>query len=248
MQKFDRLRVAKAYEAVSDAIEREILSGGLEIGDPLPTETELAEQFGVNRHTVREGIRVLEQGGLVRREAGRRLFVARPDHRRLAPQASRALLMQQVSFRELWEVALNLELCAMDVLARVPGRGFLADLEENVRASERALARGESLTELDVAFHAILSDATGNRALQLAREPISQLLYPSLTRLFRHPKTRDRSPRRIVEAHRRICDALKADDLALAREWMRKHMADFRGGYEFAGLDLDGRVTSHDFD
>ncbi|UUY06381.1 winged helix-turn-helix domain-containing protein [Svornostia abyssi] len=34
-------------------------------GDPLPSERVLAEQFGINRHAVREAIKRLQQAGLV---------------------------------------------------------------------------------------------------------------------------------------------------------------------------------------
>ena len=64
-QVFRRMRIAPAYKAVSAEIERIILSGALEPGAPLPTEQELAQQFGVNRSTVREAIRQVEQEGLV---------------------------------------------------------------------------------------------------------------------------------------------------------------------------------------
>ena len=99
------------------AAGRAILEGRLRTGETLPTETDLASKFGVTRHTVREGIRVLEQTGFVKREAGRRLFVSLPRHDELAPRSSRALLMQKVTFRELWEVALQLEVCAADLAA-----------------------------------------------------------------------------------------------------------------------------------
>ena len=44
---FERLEVVPAYKTVCEAIEREIMSGRLGPGDQLPTETELAEQFGL---------------------------------------------------------------------------------------------------------------------------------------------------------------------------------------------------------
>ena len=65
---FKRIEVAPAYQKVADAIEREIVNGRIKPDDPIGTESELVQQFGVNRSTVREGIRVLEESGLIRRD------------------------------------------------------------------------------------------------------------------------------------------------------------------------------------
>lgn len=51
---------------VHEALRRDILEGKLEVGSPLPSERALAEQFGVNRHAIREALKRLEQAGLVR--------------------------------------------------------------------------------------------------------------------------------------------------------------------------------------
>jgi DNA-binding FadR family transcriptional regulator len=51
---------------VHDALRRQILSGELAPGDRIPSERVLAEEFGVNRHAVREALKRLEQAGLVR--------------------------------------------------------------------------------------------------------------------------------------------------------------------------------------
>jgi GntR family transcriptional repressor for pyruvate dehydrogenase complex len=239
---FGKLRIARAYEAVQQALEEAILSGALPPGEPLPTETELAEKFGVTRHTVREGMRALEQSGLVKRDAGRRLHVTRPKHDALATQSSRALLMQQVSFGEIWEVAMQLELLAMDLLENQVDDALVEKLQANVAAMAATLDKGEPIAALDVEFHALLAHATRNRVLLMSREPVSLLFYPSLDRLFTHPKTRDRSPRRILEAHREIVTALASRDLGAAKLWMQRHMADFRRGYEHAGLPLDAPI------
>ena len=69
---FPRLAALPAYRRVAQAIERDIISGRLKAGEPLGTEAALVEQFGVNRSTVREGIRLLEHAGLVRRDSSRR--------------------------------------------------------------------------------------------------------------------------------------------------------------------------------
>ena len=54
----------------------DLAEGRYALGDKLPTEAALAERFGVNRHTVRHGISVLVEEGLVRTRRGAGAFVA----------------------------------------------------------------------------------------------------------------------------------------------------------------------------
>ena len=76
---FEPLGYAPAYWRVSEAIRARILRRELAEGEALPTETELARQFAVNRSTVREALRKLESNGLLgRRGGGKRLYVTRP--------------------------------------------------------------------------------------------------------------------------------------------------------------------------
>lgn len=240
---FGRLEVVPAYRVVCEAIEREIMNGRLGPGDQLPTETELAEQFGLTRHTVREGLRILEEGGLVSREAGRRLFVKQPHYAELAPRAQRTLIMQRVTFLELWEVSMSLEPSAAARAATNIDAAQIEELEDNLRQMEAALQKGQSIIALDVAFHTLVAEIAANKALLLAREPISQLFYPALAKLFAHPRNNESGPRRLVDAHRYIIDALKLGDAAEAEDWMRRHIADFRRGYDVCGFDLNEPIA-----
>lgn len=244
MVELKKLSIPRAYEAVSAALQDEILSGRIPTGEALPTETDLAAQFGVTRHTVREGMRVLEQSGLVRRDAGRRLHATLPRYEELAPRASRAMLMQKVSFRELWEVAMRIEACAIDLAMLHVDDALIARLEDNLAETESLHARGGSIVALDVAFHSMIAEAGRNRVLLLSREPVSLLFYPSLEKLFSHPRMHAISPQRLIAAHRRIIDAIRARDATLAHDWMVRHIADFRRGYEHAGIDLDAPSDS----
>jgi DNA-binding FadR family transcriptional regulator len=239
---FDRVAAIPAYRIVYEAIEKQIMAGRLAPGDQLPTETEFAEQFGLARHTVREGLRLLEESGLVSRESGRRLFVRAPHYAELAPRVSRALIMQRVTVEELWEASMTLE---PSTAARAASRiddDQIALLEANLQSMEEALAEGRSIIDLDGEFHTIVAEIAGNKALLLAREPISQLFYPALAKLFDHPANHDLGPRRLVEAHRQVIAALKAHDAAMAELWMRRHIVDFRRGYEVCGFDLSDAV------
>ena len=58
------------YRVVAQALIRDIERGRYQVGDMLPTEAQLCEQFGVSRYTVREAIRRLTDAGLITRRAG----------------------------------------------------------------------------------------------------------------------------------------------------------------------------------
>jgi len=236
--RFAKLDVLPAYRLVYDAVERDIVSGRLQPGDRLPAETTLAQQFGVNRSTVREGIRLLEHSGLVRREGGKRLFVSLPHYLDLASRASRALVLHQATFRELWEAAMAIEPVTVAYAAERITAAELDRLEETVVAMDDAIADVDRFVRLDIAFHDLLATASRNRALELAREPLSLLFLPAgraiLPRLGTH--------RRVIDAHKAIMEALRHRDAEGARAWMHRHMADFKRGYERTGLDMNQQL------
>lgn len=244
---FSRLRIEPAYKAVSSEIERSILSGQIQPGMPMPTEQCLAEQFGVHRSTVREAIRQVEQEGLVQRRAGRRLFVTLPGLYDLAPRAARLLLLQQTTFHELWQVAVTLEPLAAGLAAVHANSDDIEELEANTALTAELQARGAAsmeenirLVALDVEFHALVGRASHNRALMLAREPISLLYNPTLLQIHLHlPQSKARN----LAAHRAILAALRCNDVESATEWTRKHMVDFQKGFEMTGLDMRTPIT-----
>lgn len=60
----------RARNAISRLIE------SLQVGDQLPSETELASKLRVGRTTIREALRLLEEEGVIARRRGRGTFVA----------------------------------------------------------------------------------------------------------------------------------------------------------------------------
>ena len=48
----------------------------------------------------------------------------------------------------------------------------------------------------------------------------------------------------VFEAHTRIFEAIRGADSVTARDWMTKHIVDFRRGCELAGLDLNDPVVA----
>lgn len=239
LNRFEPIKAPSAYEMVAEAIEREITSGRLKPGDEIGTEAALVRQFGVNRSTVREGIRVLEQSGLVRREAARKLFVCTPHYRNLSSRMSRALIISEVTFRELYETAMVLEMGAIEGAVANAGADDLAVLEDNQRQAEAAVDDPLRLAEVDSNFHALIARASHNRVLELAREPAALLFFPTSGMICRKVPE---GGRRMVDAHRELLDAIRARDLDRARLWMARHVTDWKKGFERTGRSIDEPV------
>ena len=234
--KFRRIRSTPAYELVAEAIERRILSGAMRPGEPIGTEAQLVKQFGVNRSTVREGIRLLEHDGLIRRDPNRRLSVGLPHYERLATRSTRALILSEVTFRELYEAAIALQIATIEGAAERATPEVIAAMEDNIARTAKVLDDPSAVAELDTEFHALIARASGNRALQLAREPSDLLVFPTTEMVLRQVKE---GPARLLEAHRRMLDAIRRRDEDAARLWARRHINDWRKGFERAGNDLD---------
>ena len=63
------------WQQISVAVSTAIASGEYQRGNRLPTETALAERFGVNRHTVRRALKDLRDKGVVQSRQGAGVFV-----------------------------------------------------------------------------------------------------------------------------------------------------------------------------
>lgn len=236
---FQPIKTEPAFRLTARVIEEKILSGELSVGDVLPAEMALGEMLGVNRSTVREAIRLLEENGLVgRKQGGKKLFVTVPEKGAISQRLISAMILQQVTFEDLWQTLHALEPEAAEEAARRTNAEVLAELDENLAETERSLGDSAKLAQLDLEFHNLIAEASGNLALQLSRQPISALFYPA----FEHVLKRDNAGDRLLEAHRQIVNAIKAADGTLARDWMTKHIVDFKRGVELGDVDMSQPV------
>ena len=210
--RFARLERAPAYKIVSDAILKDIIGGRLQMGNRLPSEQKLAEQFGVNRSTVREGIRLLEETGVLRREFGKRLVVSRPSYNSVGGQhqprhdPARSDVPGAVG-NDHGDRAGDAALAARKRSRRRPrfDRSELA----RTRAS---LGDGQMLVSLDIEFHRLIAQAAANRAMVLAREALSQLIYPAFKAVLVGGGASAAGPR-LLAAHEAIAQAITGSDI-----------------------------------
>lgn len=91
-----------AWRQIVDGIEADLAGGRLLPGQKLPAEAQLAQRFGVHRHTVRRALAVLASRGLVRATQGRGTFVeARPLAYPIGPRTRFSEIMARAG-REAW--------------------------------------------------------------------------------------------------------------------------------------------------
>jgi DNA-binding FadR family transcriptional regulator len=113
---------------------------------------------------------------------------------------------------------------------------LVAALERNVERTAQVLDDADAVAGLDSEFHALIGKASANRVLQLAREPSDLLVYPTTRMILAKVKE---GPARLLEAHRMLLDAIRRRDAEAGRLWARRHLNDWRKGFERAGNDLD---------
>ena len=237
---FAQIQIEPAYRKVAAAIGERILGRRLHEGERLPSETELARQFGVNRSTVREALRELESRGLVQRRPGSKLMsVSRPQQASIAAGISHALLLNDVTVHDVWEALTILEPPIAIAAARARNAADLSALSAAAGALSSEDADTGAAVQRTAEVFRCIGRATHNPVLGLAQEPLLQLLEPSLVIMIdKVPQARSR----IVSAQQQLVRALEARDTQQAEVWMARHIRDFKKGYELAGIDLTLRL------
>lgn len=242
MTQFSSLKRVPAPIELADEITNQILDGRLKPETMLPIEQDLADSFQVNRSTLREGLRVLEQRGLVERR-GKLLYVKKPSTQLVANTVGHALMLHDVTFHDVYDVGMLLfpaaaELAALNIddLGKESMRTLLEETDpKNASPSELSL--------LDIQFFRLISEGTGNVALQMSLAPLGLVFFSAFrTVLERVPVASER----MLESHRRVCDAICQRDPLSARHWMTKHVEDFKRGCEASGISFDGKIGLDD--
>ena len=108
-------------------LREQILQGAYHDGQRLPAERHLAAEHGVSRGTVREALRLLEQGALLTRKRGSGSYVTYPAEN---DGAERDDVAEITSPLQLLEVRLALE------AQMVESAGEIARLEEQAMAAD----------------------------------------------------------------------------------------------------------------
>lgn len=229
---------------IVEQIRSLIRDGRLAPGDRLPSERELAEQFGVSRVTVRDALRALEATGLVDIRVGANggAFLRAPSSSVAGQGMVDMLLMSALSPEEVAEARLMLELNTVLLAVRRATQHDIAELRSICERAGELIEAGDYDVHLSWDFHDRLARATHNPAIEL------------ITKAFRGPLSmaRARSREDAAAAHERtlaehteLVDAIEARDGARAQQVLAAHLVrstSLEG--QLASLGLPAFVTS----
>lgn len=213
----------KIRDVVATRLKGYIAAQGLKPGDRLPTETELAVQFGVNRLSIREATKGLEFLGIVEAKPGRGLTVGQISMERMTEHLGFHPALQTASPEQLIGTRIVIETGVLPYVIEQIERDesiyrSLQDLVDRLRRARDL----PTYLELDIAFHRRLIESSGLAPL---------LAFNDLLAVF-FQKFRDsvkKAGRKAgVESHQRLLDALRGGRLAAASEELRQHIDSHR--------------------
>ncbi len=218
------VRLSRLYEQIVEQIERRIQRGELRPGDQLPSERELAEQFGVSRTAVREAIKALREKGLVEVYPGRGTFVA--DNIPQVIRQTLGMLLGRERARRISDLMEVRELLEPAIAALAAERATEEHLEAMRRAVEimdASFDDPERFVEADLDFHLALAEGTGNPLIPLLLDPIIDLLREHRIQVFRVG-----GAARGQFYHKQILEAVMRRDPEGARAAMIAHLQQIR--------------------
>ena len=235
---FTNLGRRKAYELIADQIRDRIFAQHLRLLDRLPTERELAAQFGVSRVVVREAIRTLELNGMLTVKKGRTggIFVAQDYDRPMSDSIVNLLAGGGASLNDLFEMRQLIEPFAA---ARAAELGTEEDFDRMSAAldeAQRECAQGHSIRAHNIEFHRLIIRMSGNPILSMVGETVLLLLSERIKHIA-SPETSEA----VLGSHRKMLAALKQRQHVKARTLMTQDIQAV--GESFAAMDVRARAA-----
>lgn len=224
-------------------LENELFEGNIQLGQDLPSDSEIARAIGVGRSRTREALRTLEDMDLVQLYNGRgkEMLVHLSDEPASAASAALRLHMSSSRYptRDLVQTRILLESWA---IARIdPKTASFAEMDEVLEQMEDFDLSIRDFLELLLTFHHQVMRCGGNELLVGLLASVRQPSFESMLSLVGRMPLWSSAVERLRAESRAIAEALKAGDSATARAMV---IGQLRGMYSDAGIDLEQEATS----
>jgi GntR family transcriptional regulator, transcriptional repressor for pyruvate dehydrogenase complex len=216
----------KLADQIYEQLLQQIANGTYPTGARLPSESALAEGFGVSRPVLREALSRLRADGVVMSRHGSGSYVERRPHAdllKLGPVGNIADLMRCYELR----VAIEGEAAFLAATRRT--QDDVSAMREALRELDRAIAKRELGAEADLHFHLAVMRASKNRLFENALEALSTHISQAMS-LARRLSLRASLARMqlVQQEHKRVVDAIQAEDAPAARDAVRTHIENAR--------------------
>ncbi|KKB80267.1 GntR family transcriptional regulator [Devosia soli] len=219
-------RKPKLADMVVDALKRRIGAGEFAPGAKLPTENELTVHFGVSRTVVREAIAALAAAGTVQSRQGAGVFVMANATSAFTAIGGETSNKISVALNVL-EVRMGIEIESAGLAAQRHSASQVAAIQEAWTEFGRLLKIGNPTGKTDFAFHRAIAAATNNPFYLEVLDALGSRTIPCdvaspwgtesvLTYEYQVG---------LHEEHKRILNAIAAQDADRAREAMREHLS-----------------------
>jgi GntR family transcriptional regulator, transcriptional repressor for pyruvate dehydrogenase complex len=220
----DKIKRISLSDAVTDRIISQIQDGRYRAGDRLPTERELAEQLGVGRTSVREGLRFLEKLGVLEIRQGmgtvvRSLSLGEVFEHLVPVQTIIELPDRDV--RDIMHVRRVLEAESAQLAAQHATDRQLGRLEELLHGMAASLEKPRDYLEMDLEFHVVVAEAASNPVLAQLVNLIRDIYTRYFEIVLRDPEMNKTS----LGFHRRLYAALRDHDADAARQHILAHLS-----------------------
>ena len=203
-------------------IAADIASGRLMPGAQLPTEQAMMDAMGVSRTVIREAVAALRAEGLVATRQGIGSFVAeQPAQALFRIESGQTASLADVL--HIMELRMAVETEAAGLAAERATKTQRRAIHAALDAIDAAIARDEPAITEDFAFHAAITDATGNPQFRRFLDFLGRFIIPRNSVRVRTVNLRTYLMN-FQEEHRAIVAAIDAGSVEQAQAAMRAHL------------------------
>jgi GntR family transcriptional regulator, transcriptional repressor for pyruvate dehydrogenase complex len=146
-------------------VNEHIRNTGLKLGNPIPSESAFAKQLGVSRAVVREAFRSLAAVGVIELGNGRRARVGGIDETVLPIILNHAVLTDQVSILQIYDVRRTIEMRTVALAAMRRSTAEAAEISGLAASMDQDFAIADTVMEHDIAFHLAIARASKSRII-----------------------------------------------------------------------------------
>lgn len=201
----------KSYKKIVDYVKNEIQAGKLKPGDKLMAERELAEHLGMSRNSVREGLRLLENIGVLNSHQGSGNYIDLNFNETMTDVLSFMYLLKGIGLDQVTEYRLLIERDAMRLAVLRATDQQKKDIMEQLAGLEEAGSEEERVI-FDKAIHKTLVEASHNDFLITNYEALANLMDRYIQSMRLNIIIGMQSQNMLEHTHRMLAEAVAEGD------------------------------------